>query len=406
MFGRRVKLVTLFGFEVKIDASWLLLAVLVVWTLAAGVFPVLTPGLARESYWWMAVAGAAGLFASVIFHEMAHALVARRYGIPIRGITLFIFGGVAEMDGEPETARSEFLMALAGPAASLALALALLFLAGWGRETMPPAESGILRYLGIINGALALFNLIPAFPLDGGRMLRAVLWQRRGDIVEATRIAAGAGNFFGIALIALGVLGVVSGDFVGGMWRFLIGMFLRGAAEASYQQTVTQRTPSGITVSQVMTPMPIAVAPELSVAEFIDDYVYRWHHRIFPVERQGLLVGQMGTQEAAALDRALWPTTPVNHVMQPCPPDQIIDPGADANVALTRMRRTGATRLFVVEEGRLRGVVTLRDMLEMMSTRMELDGARLAPGGARRDLVGSERKAMQAWVDRQRESRL
>lgn len=406
MFVHRVKLFALFGFDVKIDASWLLLAVLVVWTLAAGVFPALTPGLTGESYWWMAIAGAAGLFASIVFHEMAHALVARRYGIAIRGITLFIFGGVAEMDGEPENARSEFLMALAGPVASLALALALFLILGQGQETMSAAVGGVFRYLAIINGALAVFNLLPAFPLDGGRMLRAALWAWRGDIVQATRVAAGAGNFFGIVLIALGLLSVVSGDFIGGMWRFLIGMFLRGAAEASYRQTVTQRTLSGIAVSRVMTSMPIAVTPELSVADFVDDYVYRWHHRVFPVERQGLLVGQVGTQEAAALDRALWPSTSVERIMQPCSPDQIVAPEADVIAALTRMQRSGLTRLFVVEEGRLRGVVTLRDLLELLSTKIELDGGRQSRGGARPDAGRPERTAFQSWVDRRQEDGL
>lgn len=403
MFDHRLKLVTFFGFEIKVDASWLLLAVLVVWTLSAGVFPILTPGLERETYWWMAMAGAVGLFASIVFHEMSHALVARRYGIPIRGITLFIFGGVAEMDGEPENARSEFLMALAGPLASFALALAALSLAGWVGTSMPAALAGVVRYLGILNLALAIFNLIPAFPLDGGRMLRAVLWARRGDIVEATRIAAGAGNFFGIALIVLGVVSVISGDFLGGMWRFLIGMFLRGAAEASYQQTMTQRTLRGVTVSQVMTSMPIAVTPEVSVADFISDYVYRWHHRVFPVERQGVLIGTVGTHEAAALDRALWATTPVRLVMQPCSADQVVKPDADAVGVLAQMRRSGLTRLFVTEEGRLRGVVTLRDMLELLSAKIELDGSRHISRSTRADAAGSDHGALQNWIDRRRE---
>ncbi|MGO8919081.1 MAG: site-2 protease family protein [Stellaceae bacterium] len=403
MFGHRVKLATLFGFDVKIDASWLLLAVLVVWTLAVGIFPGLTPGLAQDSYWWMAIAGAAGLFASIVFHEMAHALVARRYGIPIVGITLFIFGGVAEMKGEPENARSEFLMALAGPVASLALALALYCLVRWSPEAMPVAAGGVFRYLALINAALAVFNLIPAFPLDGGRMLRAALWAWRGDIVQATRIAAGAGNFFGIVLIALGVLGVVNGDFIGGMWRFLIGMFLRGAAEASYRQTLTQRTLAGMAVSQVMTSTPITVAPELSVADFINDYVYRWHHRVFPVERLGLLVGQIGTREAAALDRALWPSTSVGRIMQSCSQEQIIGPESDVIAALTRMQRNGLTRLFVVEEGRLQGVVTLRDMLEVLSTKIELDGARQIHGDTHRRFSYTERTALQRSVDGERE---
>jgi Zn-dependent protease len=323
----------------------------------------------------MAIAGTAGLFGSIIFHEMAHALVARRYGIPIRGITLFIFGGVAEMDSEPETARSEFLMALAGPVASVALALMLYSLAGWDAGTMPEAARGVLKYLATINGALAIFNMVPAFPLDGGRMLRAALWAWRGDIVQATRVAALAGDAFGVFLMTLGVIGVVTGNFVGGMWRFLIGMFLRSASGASYQQTVAQRALSGVTVAQVMTSSPVAVTPEVSVTEFIDNYVYRWHHRVFPVERQGLLVGQIGTQEAAALDRELWSSTSVGRIMRPCSPDELIEPELDVVVALNRMQRNGLTRFFVVEEGRLLGVVTLRDMLEVLSTKIELDAA-------------------------------
>jgi Zn-dependent protease len=340
VFGGRATLFTLFGFAVKADASWLLLAVLVAWTLAAGVFPESVPGLSSQTYWWMAIAGTAGLFASIVLHEMAHALVARRYGIPIRGITLFIFGGVAEMESEPETARSEFLMALAGPVASVALALMLYGLAGSGAGVMPEAARGVLKYLGTINGMLAIFNMVPAFPLDGGRMLRAALWAWRGDIVQATRVATAAGDGFGILLMTLGVIGIVTGNFVGGMWRFLIGMFLRGASGASYQQTVARQTLSGLTVAQVMTPTPVAVTPDVSIADFINDYVYRWHHRVFPVEQQGLLVGQIGTQEAAALDRALWPNTSVGRIMRPCPQDQLIGPEVDVIAALNRMQQS------------------------------------------------------------------
>ncbi len=402
MFRYRVKLVTLFGFEVSIDASWLLLAVLVAWTLAAGVFPKLSPGMPPATYWWMAIAGATGLFTSIILNETAHAVVARHFGIPIRGITLFIFGGVAEMEGEPAAARAEFLMALAGPVASLALALALHLVAG----AMPAAIGVVLHYLALINGALAVFNLIPAFPLDGGRMLRAALWGWRGDMVKATRVSAGAGNLFGTVLIVLGVLGVVTGDFVGGMWRFLIGLFLRGAAEGSYRQTLTQQTLAGIPVARVMTPMPISVPPEMTVADFVEDYIYRWHHRVFPVERQGRLVGRVGTEQAGRLDRALWASTPVERIMQACSEDEIISPQCDVMPALARLRRQGLGRLFVVEDGRLLGVVTLRDMLELLSAKIELDEAAHLRRRARDRLdprSPAEQTARQRWVDRQRE---
>jgi Zn-dependent protease/predicted transcriptional regulator len=371
VFSHRFRLFGLFGIDIRVDASWLLLAVLVWWTLASGVFPQFTPGLAAETYRWMGVAGAAGLFASIIFHEMAHAMVARHYGIAIRGITLFIFGGVAEMETEPKNPRSELLMALAGPVASLALAAGLSALVGLAAAV--PAAAGVVRYLALINFVLALFNLVPAFPLDGGRVLRAALWAWRGDILWASRIAATSGNIFGILLIVLGVLDIVRGNFVGGMWQFLIGMFLRGAAESSYEQTVARQTFGSTAVADIMTPGPVGVPPEASVAEFVEDYVYRHHHRVFPVVRQGVLVGQVGTRQAASLDRAHWAATAVAGIMLPIAAEDRIAAGADALDALGRMQRAGRSRLFVVAGERLVGVVTLRDLMELLSTRLELD---------------------------------
>jgi Zn-dependent protease/predicted transcriptional regulator len=370
VFSHRVRLFGLFGIDIRVDASWLLLAVLVWWTLASGILPQVTPGLAAETYWWMGVAGAAGLFASIIFHEMAHAMVARHYGIAIRGITLFIFGGVAEMETEPKSPRGELLMALAGPVASLALGAGLSALAGLAAAV--PAAAGVVRYLALINVVLAVFNLVPAFPLDGGRVLRAALWAWRGDILWASRIAAASGNIFGILLIVLGVLGIVRGDFVGGMWQFLIGMFLRGAAESSYEQTVARQTFGSTAVADIMTPDPVGVPPEASVAEFVEDYVYRHHHRIFPVVRQGVLVGQVGTRQAAALERARWAATAVAGIMLPIAAEDRIAAGADALDALGRMQRAGRSRLFVVAGERLVGVVTLRDLMELLSARLEL----------------------------------
>ena len=378
LFSHRIRIFRLFGINVRLDASWLLLALLVVWTLADGVFPGLAPGLQRQTYWGMAVAGAVGLFASIVFHEMAHALVARRFGIPIRGITLFIFGGVAEMEGEPGSARGELLMALAGPLASILLAGAMLALTAGIGGAQRGAVDGVTWYLAIINGMLALFNLIPAFPLDGGRVLRAALWAWQGDILRATRIAAGAGNLFGLVLIVLGVVDILSGNFVSGMWRFLIGMFLRGAAEASYRQTVAERSFGGVSVAQVMTPDPIVVAPEASVAEFVD-HVYRHHHRVFPVVRNGALIGQVGTQQAAAVERSLWPSVPVAEIAIPCRAEEVVDPALAAMAALTRMQRTGVTRLFVVDKGRLVGILGLRDLMELLSTRTELECADRPP---------------------------
>ena len=304
MFSHRVKLFALFGFQVWVDASWLLLGVLISWTFAVAVFPAALPGLGAPTYWWMAIAAAIGLLFSIVFHEAAHSLVARRYGIEISGITLFIFGGVAQMPAEPPSPRAEFLMALAGPAASLMLSAALFPLyRGIGSVLGPQPLAVVVWYLGFINGMLSMFNLIPAFPLDGGRVLRAALWAWRQDIGWATQIAARAGDAFGIFLIVLGVIGVLRGDFIGGMWRILIGLFLRGATGASYQQTMAQRLLAGVSVAQVMTPSPIAVPPDLSIARFIEDYVCRYHHREFPVAREDMLIGDL----QGRWGRSLWP---------------------------------------------------------------------------------------------------
>jgi len=375
IFTHRLRLFSLFGFAVWIDASWLLLAALITWTLAEAIFPGITPHLAPATYWWMAAAATIGLFFSIVFHETAHSLVARRYGLAIRGITLFVFGGVAEMEQEPSNPKSEFLMAAAGPAASFLLSAIFFGLsAGAGAWGLPAAIQGMLWYLGFINGMLAVFNLVPAFPLDGGRVLRAALWHWRGDLTWATRIAAGAGNLFGIALIALGVFDIVSGDFIGGMWQFLIGMFLRGAAAASYQEVITRRVLQAVPVFRVMNREPISVASELSIAAFIEDFVYRRHHRSFPVTRQGMLVGCVGTEQAAKVDRSAWPITSVERIMVSCGTDDVVTPDADALAALGQMRRTGRSRLWVVQDGSLVGVLSLRDMLELLSARLELEG--------------------------------
>jgi Zn-dependent protease/predicted transcriptional regulator len=373
MFSHRIKLFALLGFQVWIDASWLLVGALIAWTLAVAVFPAAVPDLAVSTYWWMAIAATIGLLFSIVFHETAHSLVARRYGIEIRGITLFIFGGVAQMPAEPESARAEFLMALAGPVASLLLSAALFGLASTiGSLHGPQAIIAIMSYLGLLNLMLAIFNLIPAFPLDGGRMLRAALWGWRQDIGWATRIAAGAGEAFGILLIVLGVFAVLRGDFVGGMWQFLIGMFVRTAASSGYQQTMAQRLLANVSVAQVMTPDPVSVPPDLPITRFIEDYIYRYHHREFPVARNGLLLGRIGTRQIAELDRSLWPKTVVAAVAVTCTPEDTIAPDAGALAAITQMSGSGRSHLFVVRGGQLVGIISQRDLMELLSVKLEL----------------------------------
>lgn len=246
MFGKRIPLFKLFGFRVNIDVTWFILAILVTWTLAEEVFPhhlVKDEDFSKPTYWCMGIAGALGLFASIVFHEFCHSLIARRYGLPMKGITLFIFGGVAEMAEEPESPKAEFLMAIAGPISSVVLATGLLFLHMAGKHAVwSEPVNGVLWYLWFINYALAGFNLLPAFPLDGGRVLRSILWAIKGNLLWATKIASRLGSGFGLFLIVMGLFClIIIGDFIGGIWFGLIGMFIRNASQMSYKQLLTRR---------------------------------------------------------------------------------------------------------------------------------------------------------------------
>ena len=373
MFTKRFTLFRLFGFEVKLDLTWLLLAFLVTWSLALGLFPQVAPGLSGETYWWMGVAGAIGLLFSIVFHEFSHSLVARRYGLPISGITLFIFGGVAEMQEEPRSAKVEFLMAIAGPISSLVLAFVFYLLyRGMPAQGATPI-GGVVYYLGLINLALALFNLVPGFPLDGGRMLRAALWGWKGDYRWATRVAAQIGAAFGLALILIGAFTFVTGNFIGGMWYFLIGLFLRNAAGMSYRQLLVREAIQGETVRRFMNAHPITVTPDLTLAELVDDYIYRYHYKMFPVVEDGRALGFIGTEQVKTVPRPRWATRAVAEVMEPCTPDNVVRPDADVLDAWNRMNRAGRSRLLVVEEGKLAGILSLRELMQYLALKFDLE---------------------------------
>ena len=370
-----MQLFSLLGFKVRADASWLVLALLVTWSLAESLFPAFYPGMPAMTYWSMGIAGMAGLVFSIVFHELSHALVARRHGLPIKGITLFIFGGVAEMDEEPETPRVELLMAIAGPLASFALALAFygsaLAGAAWG---LPQALLGVLGYLALINGMLAVFNLVPAFPLDGGRVFRALLWRWKGDFRWATKIATTGGDVFGMMLIFVGLLQVFRGSFIGGMWWFLIGMFLRAAAGASYRQLSMRRAFEGETVRRFMTTAPTSVPPDLSIETLVADYFYGYHHDIFPVIEDGRVVGYVTPRQVKEIPQEAWSRHPTRQIMVTDLHEIAIPPDTDVVQALARMRQSGASRLLVMEGERLLGIVALKDLLEFLALKMDLEG--------------------------------
>jgi Zn-dependent protease/predicted transcriptional regulator len=382
MFGKRIPLFNLFGFEIRLDWSWIIIAVLITWTLAAGVFPANYPDLQPGTYWSMGVIAALALFGSIILHETAHAAVARRYGLPINGITLFVFGGVAEMEREPDSPGVEFLMAVAGPIASYAIAFVCYMAAlGSAEAGVPAPVVGVLGYLALINAIIATFNLVPAFPLDGGRILRAALWRWKGEVRWATQVTSAIGAGFGLLLIVLGVWRVLLGDFIGGMWWFLIGLFVRQAAQMSYQQVVVREGLRGVPVHRIMSRDPVTVPPSVSLAQLVDDWIYRHHYKMFPVVEDGRLVGCISLRDVKEVPRENWAETSVASITRGCGPENSVSPDQDALAALTVMHRTQNGRLLVIEGGRLVGVVTMKDMLKFLSLKLDLEGESAADRG-------------------------
>ncbi|HEX6978395.1 MAG TPA: site-2 protease family protein [Alphaproteobacteria bacterium] len=389
MFGRRLPLVRLLGFEIRFDLTWLILLALIVWTLSAGYFPASYRDLSAGTYFWMGILGAIGLVASIVVHELAHSVVARRFGMQIHGITLFAFGGAAEMAEEPPTPAAEFWMAIAGPVTSLVVA-ALFYGLGLAFEAVaaPGALTAVIAYLAGINVILALFNLVPAFPLDGGRVLRAILWGWRRDLRWATRIAAGIGGGFGLGLIVFGVLNALMGNVVGGLWMFLIGLFLRAAAGGSYQQLVARDVLSGAPVARFMSRDPVTAPAGARVAELVEDYFLGRYLKAVPVVDDGRVVGIVDVRAAKAVPREAWHERRIAEIMTPLSAENTIASNADATSALDVMRRTGNGRLLVMEGNRLLGIVSLKDMLRVLSLRLDFEDALPASDGrTRQDLT-------------------
>ena len=383
MFGRRVTLFRLFGFEVRLDASWIVIAALVTWSLAAAVFPASYPSLPAAHYWWMGVAGAVGFFLSIVFHELCHSLVANYYKLPMRGITLFLFGGVAEMGAEPQSPKVEFLMALAGPVASVVLGFAFRAVALVG-VAWPLQVLGVFAYLAWINWALAAFNLIPAFPLDGGRVLRAAIWHFRGDFRGATRVASAIGGGFGVLLMAFALYQLLTGYFIPALWYFMLGTFLRNASRVSYEQVLLRSALEGETVSRFMHPNPVVVRPEMSLRQLVEDYLYRYDYKVYPVVADGdALVGCVASSDVRRVPKEQWDQRQVAEVATACTPENTVTPDTDAIEALAKIQQNEGKGLIVTDHQHLLATVSARDVMRFLAAKMELQGGpmRLLPAG-------------------------
>jgi Zn-dependent protease/CBS domain-containing protein len=355
------------GIEFGVNWSWLVVFALIVWTLASAIFPSTNPGLSKSTHIAMAIVAAFLFFLSILAHEFGHALQARREGIEIDGITLWLFGGVAKFKGSFQSAGAEFRVAIAGPLVSLALGALFVLIAVI--PGIPSAVDGVVSWLGYINLTLLVFNLIPAPPLDGGRVLHAALWRWRGDYVGATRVAANVGRGFGYLLIALGVAMFVFQSSFSGAWLAFLGWFLLNAATAESRYLLTQQALSGLRVRDVMTPNPAVVSSDMTLGEFMDTIMLSRRHTTYPVVDDGKLVGLLPFRCVANVPRDEWNARHVRDCLISLGKVPVLREGEDAVDALAELSESAGGHGLVVSNGTLAGIVSTSDLARALEAR-------------------------------------
>ncbi len=376
MFTNRLNLLRISGIKIGIDFTWIFIAILLSWSLAVGYFPFLYPHLGAGTYWLMGITGMISLFVCIILHELGHALTAKHYGIPTEQITLFIFGGLAEIKKDPPTPKIELFVSIAGPIVSFLIALSMYALTSIGEAYKWPIQVvGITAYLAWINVFIASFNLIPAFPLDGGRILRAILWGWKNNVRWATEVVTNLGLAFGLFLIFLGLFFFITVNIIGGFWMIIIGLYIRYAAYSSRTQFYTLDTLRGNKVAKYMTTNPISVPPDISISDFISKYVYESHHHLYPVCENDTLLGYISIQEVKTRPPEEWPITHVKSVMVPRDKLHTVTAQTEAQEALNLMYQPPESgTLLVVEGNRLVGILTAQNILKLISLKLELEG--------------------------------
>ena len=370
-----IRLGAVLGFEIRIDYSWFVIAFLVLWSLSAGVFPARLEGLSAVSYFVMGTLGTLLFFVSLLAHELSHSVVARTRGVEVAGITLFVFGGMAHTKGEASNPEDELAIAGVGPLCSLVLAGIFWVLVrlggalGWYEPVLVVGE-----YLALINLVLALFNLLPGFPLDGGRLFRALVWRRTGDLTVATRWATNGGKALGYGLMGLGALQTLAGGVVGGLWMVFIGWFLRTAALTSFEQHLLSGVLTHLTARHIMTPDPSTVEPDLSLQSLVENRLLREPHQGYPVLSGREVMGLITLGHVRAVPRERWSTTTVRDVMTRA--DQVtLAPDATLERVLESMSGSGLQRVLVVDpQAGLVGVISASDVSRWLQKERALGG--------------------------------
>jgi Zn-dependent protease/CBS domain-containing protein len=361
MFGTSWRVARIAGIEVRIDSSWAVIALLITYSMYLRL-SVLYPELSGGGAVGLAIVSAVLFFGSVLVHELAHALVAQARGIRVQDITLFLFGGATRARVESRGPGDEFLIALVGPLTSGLLAGLFGIVAGLGSDLLSRALAGTFGYLAWTNLLLAVFNLVPGFPLDGGRLLRSAIWKATGSLGRATRIASVSGQGVGWLLVAAGVAWLLAGDLAGGIWFTFIGWFLVQAARSSYQELQLQQLLRGVEAEDVMAANLVRIPPELSLQDAVDNYFMRYDHGAFPVEEQGRTIGLLTLRGVRRVPRQQWPTHRVRDHMVPLGDQVVVAPDARMDGVLGKLQDGEANRVLVAHDDEVVGIITPSDL--------------------------------------------
>ncbi len=368
-----IRIGTLFGIPITINYSWLVIFILLTWALAFFYFPVTYPQLSRVTQIIMGIVTSLLFFGSVVFHELLHSIVARHYGLPIEAINLWIFGGVSELAEEPRTPAIEFWMSIAGPLSSFFLAGIFALATYLGALARAQPVVGVAFYLAFINAFLGVFNLLPGFPLDGGRVLRSAIWYYTGDYRRATRIATTGGRVVAYSMILIGFLAVFSGAFTG-LWLVFLGWFLLQAASSSYEQMILRQALEKVTVSEAMESNPATVSEELPLTELVSDYFMRYSWSALPVvDEANRPVGLVTVRKVRRIPRDRWENLTVSQAMIPISEEITAKPGDTIYQVLPKLENRSGGRLLVVENDHLAGLLTRDDVRKVIRARMELE---------------------------------
>ena len=374
MFKSSIKLFKIFGIEVRLDYSWFIVFALFSYVFGFLYFPTVLPGLHKGLLAVITIITVILFFVSLLIHEMSHSLVARKKGTPVERITLYMFGGMAEIGKEPETPYNEFIMAIAGPIASFIMAAIFGVIWFFSRNFAPVGEP--VRYLAFINIILGAFNMLPGYPLDGGRVLRSIIWKFTGDLKKATFIASTTGRIFGFMIIAVGIVFIFTGNFLNGVWFAFIGWFLQSSAQIGYRQLVFETSIKGIKVKDVMNKNIVDVTRDTTLQNLVDNYFMKYRFGRFPViesRKTQKLMGVISIHDIKEIPREEWPNVYIGAIVKKVSENEKVDISMEVSDAIKKMVKNGLGHLVVMSGDKLEGIITKSDIMNFLKIQSEFN---------------------------------